>query len=73
MANHTTTKQEKEVVWLEFFKNKMGIAALLISLVILFAVLWFCLFGFSREETKDGTLVQMIPWQEEVMVCRETA
>lgn len=76
MDNHTITEpkflKEKEVVWLNFFKRKMGLIAVIISLCIILGVLWFCLFGVTGDTEKDGTLVHLTPYQTEVRICRET-
>lgn len=57
---------------MEFFKSKWGLAAVIISLGLILAVLWFCLFGLSRKEARDGTLVRSVPAQEVVVLCRQT-
>ena len=55
-----------------FFKNKVRLLTVLISLGLILAVLWFCLFRNSESEVKDGTLVDQQN-QKEVHLCQTAA
>ncbi len=45
----------------QFFKSKIGILAMVLCLVMVAAILWYCLMGTDRNVAPEGTLV----WQHE--------
>lgn len=55
---------------MESIKNKLGILALVLCILIIIAAIWYCLFGWSGNSDKnmEGTLVQGRLTQEEVIV-----
>lgn len=55
---------------MESIKNKIGILVLILCIVMIAAVVWYCLFGTNGGSDKimEGTLVMAPSVQEEVMV-----
>lgn len=43
---------------MEFSKHKAGILTALLCLVVIVAVIWFCLSGMTQKKTPEGVLVE---------------
>ncbi|GEM_PF-1513781 len=53
---------------MEFIKRKVGILTVVACVLLLAAVIWFCLDAASRSSTPDGTLVKYRSETAEVLL-----
>lgn len=53
---------------MEFIKRKVGILTVIVCILLLAAVVWFCMDAASRSGTPDGTLVEYRAETAEVLL-----